>query len=152
MLGCDGGFTQQVYDYTKKYSGCTSTKSYSYKQEVRESCNQSKKPRVPNTIAKKYYSVQAGESSMMNYLFNKGPLSVSMRIYPSFQKIPVGSKDVYRSKAGEEMTGTHSVTLVGYGTSSKNEKYWIIKVGSLILWEFKLNFVLISEFLGEFLC
>lgn len=125
-----------VYDYTKKYSGCTSTKEYSYEQEVLESCNQSKKPRVSNTIVKKYYSVQAGESNMMNYLVNKGPLSVSMRIYPSFQKIPVGFKGVYRSEAGEGLTGTHSVTLVGYGTSSEKEKYWIIKVCLLILLEF----------------
>lgn len=110
------------------YSGCTSTKDYPYEQEVLQTCNKLKKPRVPKTIVKKYFSVPAGEDNMMKYLVNKGPLSVSMKIYPSFQNIPVGFKDVYRSKSNEELKGTHSVVIVGYGTSSLKEKYWIVKV------------------------
>ena len=86
--------------------------------------------RVPHSIVYKHLEIPAGEMFIMYYLFKKGPLAVTMRVYPSFVHLKRG---IYRNKRGEQPQGLHSLLLIGYGVEESGEKYWLVKV--------KINFL-----------
>lgn len=122
-----------VYQYTANSNGGTPLSSYPYRAQVVNSCNPGSRKRVSNSQVKAYYAVPKGESTMMEYLVNYGPLDIVMEIYNSFYSYQGG---IYTSVTNDKSVGYHAVIIVGYGVSG-DTKYWIVKVKTLT---FCLNF------------
>jgi len=76
-MGCNGGWTENAYEYVKKAGGIEQEKDYPYTSSTGNtgSCKEDKSKFV--VTVNDYYGVK-GESSMGSYVLGTGPLSVCL--------------------------------------------------------------------------
>ena len=76
-MGCNGGWTENAYEYVKKTGGIEQEKDYPYRSQTGRtgSCEADSSKYV--VTVDKYYGVK-GESSMGDYVLHTGPLSVCL--------------------------------------------------------------------------
>jgi len=127
--GCDGGYVDNALDYIKQTGGLYQWNSYDegyYNGEPNEYCLTSSSfiDNTSNIVAKvdSWYYVTGDEDFVAQYLWENGPLAVSvnaalLQTYISGIIIDPGCSTVV----------DHSVLLVGYGVSTVGTPYWIIK-------------------------
>ncbi len=120
--GCDGGWSLNggavaASNSSKGMILDADCKYYdgSYHYDCGASCNKTKK------YTMSYSSVSSG--SFMSALNSGKAVIIGVIVYDDFRSYKDG---VYEYKQGSKLGG-HCMTLVGYGTSNANEKYWVIK-------------------------
>ncbi|EER06957.1 cathepsin L, putative [Perkinsus marinus ATCC 50983] len=125
--GCDGGTAKWSYLYTKD-SGIVRARSYPYKAKV-GACKNSV-ARDPNLKCLKYgvidriVNVPAANEALMMQAVATGPVAVSLCAFaPPFKHYKGG---IITAKTCGVSTPTHTVTIVGYNTSSDGIRYWKI--------------------------
>lgn len=95
-----------------------------------------------------YYSVPGvpkdggDEANIRHEIFNQGPVSTAMEIYPSFYTFNPKSEIYKAGEGGEETVGGHAVEIVGWGEEG-GTKFWIIKNSWGIDWGDKGYFKMI---------
>ena len=68
-----------------------------------------------------YKHIASDENSIMNEIYNNGPVEVAFTVYEDFMNYKTG---VYKHVSGGQLGG-HAVKNIGWGVSN-GEKYWII--------------------------
>ena len=126
--GCDGGIMQNSFDWLKKNGGFMYEKDYPYTAQKGTTCKSDPSKYVDMkvtgyeklglTIGNFLFPCDEGE--MKEFLYQTGPLAIGLDATP-LQLYIGGIVDVDNCSSGIN----HAVTLVGYGTGTKD--YWIVK-------------------------
>ena len=120
--GCNGGLMIPAYQYFQRTGGIMAWNSYPF-TGYRGYCKFN-----PNAVfARVNGYTTAGttnEDYIMSYLYNTGPLAITMNAR-LLQYYTGGVMNVPYSSC--PIAPDHGVTLVGYGTTSTGLNYWIIK-------------------------
>ncbi|EOA24345.1 hypothetical protein CARUB_v10017584mg [Capsella rubella] len=118
--GCGGGNTVNAFNYIIKNQGITTEDSYPY-QTSQQTCDSTHS--IAATISA-YETVPQNDEEALLKAVSQQPVSVAID----------GSGDAFRQYFGgifEDENcgtdGTHTVTVVGYGTSKEGIKYWLLK-------------------------
>ncbi|EER14381.1 thiolproteinase SmTP1, putative [Perkinsus marinus ATCC 50983] len=125
--GCDGGTAKWSYLYTKD-SGIVRARSYPYKAKV-GACKNSI-TRDPNLKCLKYgdidriVNVPAANEALMMQAVATGPVAVNL--YASAPPFKHYKGGIITAKTCGVSTPVHTVTIVGYNTSSDGIRYWKI--------------------------
>ncbi|VDK63359.1 unnamed protein product [Onchocerca ochengi] len=118
--GCRGGFMNPVFVYAST-NGISTLKHYPYVGTDKYPC--SWRPELVEATDRGYYHIPRGDERALQYAVAKGPVVVGISGYhDSFKNYRSGIYTNHKCK-----TPNHAVLVVGYGTSRKNEDYWIIK-------------------------
>ncbi|KAF5218417.1 hypothetical protein ECC02_008659 [Trypanosoma cruzi] len=127
--GCGGGTAQLAWEYIMNTGGITLDAEYPYvsgETSVTGRCvlNRSM-PRVVNVYG--YASLPHNDyEAVIEALVQKGPLAVS--VAASDWMFYTGGVFDGCGKDGENITISHAVQLVGYGTDNKtNQDYWVVR-------------------------
>ncbi|KAK7605317.1 hypothetical protein V9T40_007175, partial [Parthenolecanium corni] len=120
--GCDGGQQEQAFLYIYHNNGIDTERSYPY--EARNGrCRYSKWK--SGASDKGYYTVQQdNERLLQNAVAFKGPVAVSIDADNDFRFYDSG---VMYSESCSSTSLDHSVLIVGYGTTSRGQDYWLVK-------------------------
>uniref|UniRef100_A0A914EFU6 ShKT domain-containing protein n=1 Tax=Acrobeloides nanus TaxID=290746 RepID=A0A914EFU6_9BILA len=121
---CNGGDPRYAIVYSRT-TGLAPLTSYPY-TATKGTCNP---PTASKTYATDWWYVSNNETQMATVLQQKGPLVFIMYV-PNSMYYLTSSTDVYQPTAAEcaNNTGSHAVSIVGYGVSSVSGKpYWLIK-------------------------
>lgn len=118
--GCDGGYTDEAFEFIKHH-GLTTETNYPSKQ-IQETCN-TKKELEPVVKISGYQHVPAdNETALMQVVANQ---PVAVTVDASSADFQFYSGGIFSGKCGIDID--HGVTLVGYGTGNGGLKYWLIK-------------------------
>ncbi|KAK9819683.1 hypothetical protein WJX72_001073 [[Myrmecia] bisecta] len=121
---CMGGFQNLAFQWVFNHSGVASEAEYPY-EGVSNFCRQPKTPAA--SFKGKYVEVQGGELALMDALFTKGPMTVSVDAAPDsfrFYSSGVFKEPKCHSKLAKL---DHAVIVSGYGTTESGEDYWLVK-------------------------
>ncbi|XP_019157415.1 PREDICTED: ervatamin-B-like [Ipomoea nil] len=123
--GCTSGKRLKAFQYLKDSGGLVTESDYPY-EGVQRSCN-TQKLRNPAATITRYQSVAPNEIALQTAVTNR-PVSVGVLIDEAvFKNYRVG---VFSGINGTGNCGSgviHAMTVIGYGTSSEGEKYWLLK-------------------------
>jgi cathepsin L len=121
--GCNGGSMNAAYTYVQNIKGVDSYNSYPY-TGTEGSC--AYKTSSSLGYVKGYQTVEIGnELALQQAVALIGPVSVGIDAsLPSFQLYHTG---VYQPADCSSTNLDHAVLVVGYGTTSDNTDYWLIK-------------------------
>uniref|UniRef100_A0A2P2I625 Crustapain n=1 Tax=Hirondellea gigas TaxID=1518452 RepID=A0A2P2I625_9CRUS len=121
--GCNGGWPYQAYTYIENNGGIDTEDSYPY-LAVDDKCEFD--PAHVGATIQGYHDVTEGdETALQEATMNEGPISVCIDAgQPSFGSYGGG---VYYEPNCDSWYSNHAVTVVGYGTESSGEDYWIVK-------------------------
>lgn len=118
----EGGWMANAMDAVQKNGVCL-LEYYPYTTVQPKTCNHWNDPKIfPGT----HYSTTnySNSETLKSIIYNYGCVGVNLNVGNGFQAYTGGVFDMkndYGSKGG------HSVTLVGWGVSSNNEPYWILR-------------------------
>nr|XP_004487578.1 senescence-specific cysteine protease SAG39-like isoform X2 [Cicer arietinum] len=119
--GCNGGYTEDAYEFIAKNGGIASESKYPYKNADKK-CN----------IKKGAYSVAKIKGYEKVPKFNEKALLKAVANQPVAVYIDGGqrafqfySSGILKGKCGTDLD--HTVTIVGYGISDDGVKYWLLK-------------------------
>ncbi|XP_010521644.1 PREDICTED: ervatamin-B-like [Tarenaya hassleriana] len=112
--GCLYGYLDRAFEYIIK-NGIDSYNDYPYRG-WQQSCRSNARPVAR---IKGYRVIQNSETELMKAVARQ---PVGVEVDPSFRHYSSG---VYDGPCGTELS--HAVTAVGYGTSQKEGKYWLVK-------------------------
>ena len=123
--GCNGGWPSLAIQYVingSKTEGIDTEISYPYTAQD-GTCNFTK-----NNIGGKFHDVIKIPEGNTKYLYDSilsvGPISVAIDAEEDFQSYKTG---IFESYMCSNTSLDHAVLVVGYGITSKNKKYYIIK-------------------------
>jgi cathepsin B len=144
--GCDGGYPSAVWQYWQD-NGIVEEGCYPYPlKSCDHHLNNSKNPcpsqeypsaTCPNQcdsswvgpawtsdrhMASNVYTIDGGESAIMQEIFTNGPVETAFTVYQDFLSYKGG---VYQYTWGDELGG-HAVKMIGWGVTSGGVKYWIV--------------------------
>jgi cathepsin L len=120
--GCGGGWMDGAFQYVINQGGIEPEKDYPYTPED-EPCTFNK-----SDIAAKFSGfkdVTGGEAGLKEAVANVGPISVA--IDASMSTFQFYKSGVYYDVNCSQTMLDHGVLVVGYGTTSDNKDYWIVK-------------------------
>lgn len=122
-LGCNGGWMNNAFNYIRANGGIDTEESYPYEEEDKE-CRYD--PSTVGATCSGYVGIKYGsEDDLKTAVASVGPVAVNIDASPiSFQ---LYRKGVYDEPDCSNTTLSHGVLVVGYGTTSKGEDYWIVK-------------------------
>lgn len=118
--GCDGGFTDEAFEFIKEH-GLTTESNYPSRQS-RGTCD-SKKEAEPVAKINGYERVPADNETALMQAVAYQPVAVT--VDASGADFQFYSSGVFNGACGTDID--HGVTLVGYGTSNGKLKYWAVK-------------------------
>ena len=123
-LGCDGGFTYQAFEYIRR-NGINNGVRYPYENRVGR-CRFNNNNVVTSLTDIKRIPT-GNETALQIALARIGPISVT--IDASSFVFHFYSDGVYSdTDCGNELENvTHGATVVGYGTTTDGQDYWLIK-------------------------
>jgi len=121
--GCSGGLIDTSYQYIIDNKGVDTEDSYPY-EAVTSNCRANN-----DTIGAKissYKDIQSGsEDDLRDAVLNIGPISGA--IDASHSSFQLYSSGVYYEKTCSSTQLDHGVNIVGLGTSTNGQKYYIVK-------------------------
>ncbi|CAF1339726.1 unnamed protein product [Adineta ricciae] len=122
-MGCNGGLMDNSYKYLLDHHGIESNASYPYTGVFGE-CRYNPKDVVANVTS--YVDIKAGsEADLEDALATVGPIAVAMDAsHSSFQFYTSG---VYSDPECSPTLIDFSLLAVGYGVTSDNHEYYILK-------------------------
>ncbi|XP_050090259.1 procathepsin L-like isoform X2 [Anopheles aquasalis] len=121
--GCDGGNNPNSFRYIYDNNGIDTEKSYPYRA-AQGPCAYNW-----NTVGARitgYVAIPSGdENALMKAVATVGPIAISMDAgHTSFQSYGDG---VYYEPQCNASSLTHSMLVVGYGTTEQGVDYWLVK-------------------------
>ncbi|XP_012559697.2 procathepsin L [Hydra vulgaris] len=123
--GCDGGWTNNAFEYIKDNDGLDSENGYPYDAKELGYCYYDEKYKEASDSG--FVEIPYGdEDALKEAVATVGPIAVNIDASkPSFQSYKSG---VYNEPTcGNGITNlTHAVLVVGYGTE-KGHKFWLVK-------------------------
>jgi len=124
--GCNGGTVGNSFNHLYDYGGLELTSTYGPYLASKSYC----KFNSAQAVAKLnfYYVISSDENYMQSYLYNYGPLAVSINAAP-LQYYTGGIINLNASYCPNSIDDLdHAVNIVGYGTdSSTGFNYWIVR-------------------------
>ncbi|XP_004487576.1 senescence-specific cysteine protease SAG39-like [Cicer arietinum] len=119
--GCNGGYTEDAYEFIAKNGGITSESKYPYKG-VEKKCNM-KKGAYSVAKIKGYEKVpKNNENAILKAVANQPIIVYIEATQRAFQFYSSG---IFTGKCGTDFD--HAVTIIGYGISDDGVKYWLVK-------------------------
>mmetsp|Transcript_25 Transcript_25/g.59 ORF Transcript_25/g.59 Transcript_25/m.59 type:complete len:504 (-) Transcript_25:54-1565(-) len=126
--GCQGGLMDFAFEFVEEH-GLDTEKDYPY-QGVQSVCDTARENRVVVTIDG-HEDIPAGDEQEMVKAASKHPISVAIQAnHQNFQLYTGGVFD--DPECGTQLD--HGVLVVGFGTSSEDQDYWIMKNSWGPLW------------------
>lgn len=136
--GCDGGDVYAAYTWMSQNNiteeNCAPYRGLSWKEGLQ--CNATaiceewfpsrpsyQPPTFNNYRVGTYGRVQGDQNSIINEVFNNGPVACSIYAPPSLGSFT--GTGVYSSNAAGPLN--HAVSIVGWGTTSDNTPYWVVR-------------------------
>ncbi|KAE9604609.1 hypothetical protein Lal_00011067 [Lupinus albus] len=117
--GCSGASVIKGYKYIIEHHGIADENSYPY-TETAGTCQTDKKPTSPISD---FIIVPPNDEEQLLRAVSRQPVATSISIYGDFKYYKEG---IYTGGSyGTDLT--HSVTIVGYGTSQEGIQYWLVK-------------------------
>lgn len=120
--GCEGGWMDGAFRYVIKQGGIEPEKDYPYTPED-EGCTFNKSDIVATFSG--FKDVTGGETGLKEAVANIGPISVA--IDASMNTFQFYKGGVYYDVNCSQTILDHGVLVVGYGITSDNKDYWIVK-------------------------
>lgn len=121
--GCNGGWPEAAMRYVINQSGVDTDKSYPYKAMDGDSClyNKTKRGGIIHTT----HNITKGDTNeLLNSLARIGPISIAIDAEEDFQFYSSG---VFNSTTCSSEELDHAVLAVGYGKTTDNRKFLIVK-------------------------
>jgi len=120
--GCGGGLMDNAFAWIKQNGGLDTEESYPY-TALDGICHQKKSDFAATD--KGFVDVTAGdESALQAAVHDVGPISIGFDAEENFQLYDGG---VFTDDDCSTNSPDHGILVVGYGTTSDNQKYWIVK-------------------------
>ena len=124
--GCGGGLSTNAFRYVAAQPGIDTESSYPYTGRNRHSCLFSNG--VVGAYCSGYNSVASTETDLQVAVANVGPISVAIDATRNFQFWKPSDGVFYDSTCSSNYYKlNHEVLVVGYGTDSSGQAYWIVK-------------------------
>lgn len=121
--GCNGGLMDQAFQYIKDNHGIDTEKSYPYEAE-NDKCRF--RPSQSGATDRGYVDIPEGdEEKMKSAVATIGPVSIA--IDASHQSFQFYSEGVYYEPECNSTQLDHGVLVVGFGTDSEDNDYWLVK-------------------------
>lgn len=121
-MGCEGGLMDNAFTFIKQNGGIDTESSYPYTAED-GTCVQNKSNFAATD--KGYVDIKAGsEADLQAAVHDIGPISIGFDAEENFQLYDGG---VFTDDECETNSPDHGILVVGYGTTSDNQEYWIVK-------------------------
>merc|ERR1719445_862213 len=130
--GCNGGWGTTVYDTVGK-KGIAGQNSYAPYNAKDEKCpsdeefdrlGYKRESHVGVKSNGKLHQYFHDKDALKKELVKYGPCFMAMRVFGEFSRVPTDDDYVFKCGSGSL---NHAMTLVGYGTTSKGDDYWLIK-------------------------
>uniref|UniRef100_A0A1A9X317 Cathepsin L n=1 Tax=Glossina brevipalpis TaxID=37001 RepID=A0A1A9X317_9MUSC len=121
--GCNGGLMDNAFRYIKENGGVDTEKSYPY-EGIDDSCNFSRTS-VGATDTGFFDIPEGDEIKMKHAVATMGPVAVA--IDASHESFQFYSEGIYNEPECDNQTLDHGVLVVGYGTNSDGQDYWLVK-------------------------
>lgn len=119
--GCEGGLMDNAFEFIQQNHGLSTESNYPY-SGTDGTCNANKEANHAAKITGHEDVPANSESALLKAVANQ-PISVAIDAGGSdFQFYSSG---VFTGQCGTDLD--HGVTAVGYGTSSDDTKYWLVK-------------------------
>jgi len=125
--GCNGGWPTQAWAYIQAINGETSNTKYSYTSGGGQTgtCKYSTTMAISGIKVTGYVSLST-EDQLMNAINNVGPTVVA--IDAGLSTFSYYKSGVYSDPSCGGTRGVdHAVLVIGYGTETTGQKYWLIK-------------------------
>ncbi|KAL7135309.1 hypothetical protein ABFS83_11G084800 [Erythranthe nasuta] len=119
--GCNGGLMDNAFEFIISNNGLTTESNYPY-EGVDGKCNSKKESSHVAKITGYEDVPSSSESALLKAVANQ-PISVA--IDASGSDFQFYSGGVFTGQCGTELD--HGVTAVGYGVTSDETKYWLVK-------------------------
>ncbi|KAI1307932.1 Procathepsin L [Halotydeus destructor] len=120
--GCQGGWMDSCFKYIINNRGIDKSEAYPYEEADNGYCRYRSAYKAM-TITN-YVDLPQNEAAILDAVANIGPVAVAMDAgWQSFQFYNTGV--YYEPKCTTDVN--HAVLIVGYGTTSSGQKYWLVK-------------------------
>jgi len=120
--GCNGGLPSQAYDAIKQIGGLESEKNYPY--SAADGTCSFDKSKVIATVSGGV-AISTNEDDMAAWCAEHGPISIGLNA--NAMQWYMGGVSHPWSFLCSAKSIDHGVLIVGYGSTSSNEPYWIVK-------------------------
>lgn len=123
--GCQGGIMSEGFDYVIRNNGINTEVAYPY--EAKDlSCRFKNDSEVIGATLKGFVEIDPNkEDDMRDAIWLNGPISVAIDASSYFFQLY--DSGVYDDFFCSSDSLNHGVILVGYGTTTKGTKYWILR-------------------------
>ncbi|CAI9094914.1 OLC1v1030745C1 [Oldenlandia corymbosa var. corymbosa] len=136
--GCDGGYPLAAWRYFVHHgvvtdecdpyfddTGCSHPgcePAYPTPKCIRKCVKENLLWRNSKHYGVKAYRISSDPNSIMAEVYTNGPVEVAFTVYEDFAHYKSG---VYKHTTGDVMGG-HAVKLIGWGTTSEGQDYWLL--------------------------
>ncbi|KAI4900453.1 hypothetical protein NFI96_009782 [Prochilodus magdalenae] len=121
--GCEGGRVEWAFHYVKYGAGLQTAESYPYENTTRKCRANSNKGKA---TCKDFRVLPSGDEHFLQYIvYTIGPVSVT--IDTSRTTFQLYESGVYDDQFCSSTSLDHAVLVVGYGTESNGQDYWLVK-------------------------
>ncbi|KAJ4830637.1 hypothetical protein Tsubulata_036749, partial [Turnera subulata] len=120
--GCQGGWTDNVYDFVIRNHGIASQKQYPYHGDNNTTCNLKEEALHAATIGG-YVDLPANDEAALMNAVARQPVAAAIDAGGFEFQFYVGG--VFTGSCGTNLD--HGVAVVGYGETSNGTKYWLVK-------------------------
>lgn len=124
--GCNGGLADVAFAYIKRVGGQQKDSDYPYVNMTTNCATNTSLFHPATTKLTGFLTLEPkNEDLMKRVVAEYGPITIRFQVTDVFYNLK--PFEVYKDPQGCNGSANHQVLIVGYGTSSLGEDYWIIK-------------------------